>query len=144
MCTRSVTLVMSHSLWSFGLYSSPGSAVHDILQARILEWVAMPCSRGSSLPRDQTQVFCSSCIGGGFFTAEWPGKPIYTYINAYRYVRIFWKNVPVTLLFKALPLPSSCPQHGPTGLQYHLPTLWQQSVAAKKWARQNQTACVEV
>ena len=36
-----------------------------ILQARILEWVAMPSFRGSSLPRDWTQV---SCIAGGFFT----------------------------------------------------------------------------
>ena len=36
-----------------------------ILQARILEWVAMPSSRGSSQTRDQTQV---SCIAGGFFT----------------------------------------------------------------------------
>jgi len=36
-----------------------------VLQARILEWVAMPSSRGSSQPRDQTQV---PCIAGGFFT----------------------------------------------------------------------------
>ena len=36
-----------------------------ILQARILEWVAMPSSRGSSQARDRTQV---SCIAGGFFT----------------------------------------------------------------------------
>ena len=43
-----------------------------ILQARILEWVAMPSSRGSSHPRDQTQV---SCIAGGFFTIWAPGKP---------------------------------------------------------------------
>ena len=34
--------------------SSPDSSVHGILQARILEWVAMPSSRGSSQPRDQT------------------------------------------------------------------------------------------
>ena len=40
-------------------------AVHGILQARILEWVAFPFSRGSSQPRDQTQV---SHIAGGFFT----------------------------------------------------------------------------
>ena len=46
-------------------YSLPGSSVHEILQARILEWVAMPSSRGSSQPRDQTQV---SCIAGRFFT----------------------------------------------------------------------------
>ena len=36
----------------------PGSSVHGILQARILEWVAIPLSRGSSQPRDQTQVYC--------------------------------------------------------------------------------------
>ena len=47
--------------------SPPGSSVHRILQARILEWVAMPPSRGSSQPRDQTHI---SCIAGGFFTAE--------------------------------------------------------------------------
>ena len=40
--------------------------VYGILQARILEWVAFPFSRGSSQPRDQTQV---SCIAGGFFTS---------------------------------------------------------------------------
>ena len=41
-------------------------AVHGILQARILEWVAFPFSRGSFQPRDQTQV---SRIAGGFFTS---------------------------------------------------------------------------
>ena len=40
--------------------------VHEILQARILEWVAIPFSSGSSLPRDRTQV---SHIAGGFFTS---------------------------------------------------------------------------
>ena len=40
-----------------------GSCVHGILQARILEWVAMPSSRGSSRPKDQTQVSYISCIG---------------------------------------------------------------------------------
>jgi len=43
----------------------PGSSVLGILQARILEWVAMPSSIGSSESRDGTQVFC---ISGGFFT----------------------------------------------------------------------------
>ena len=42
-------------------YSPPGFPVHGILQARILEWVAISSSRGSSQPRDQTQV---SCIAG--------------------------------------------------------------------------------
>ena len=47
------------------LCSPPGSSVHGILQARILEWVAIPFSRRFSLPRDQTQF---SCIAGRFFT----------------------------------------------------------------------------
>ena len=47
--------------------SPPGSSVHGILQARILEWVAISSSRGSSQPRDRTQV---SCIAGRFFT-DW-------------------------------------------------------------------------
>ena len=45
--------------------SLPGSSVHGIFQARILEWVAIPFSRRSSQPRNQTQV---SCIAGRFFT----------------------------------------------------------------------------
>ena len=38
--------------------SSPSSSVYGIFQARILEWVAISASRGSSWPRDQTRVFC--------------------------------------------------------------------------------------
>ena len=52
--------------------SLPGSSVHGTLQARILEWVAIPLSRGSSRPRDRTWV---SCFAGGFFTAEPVGSP---------------------------------------------------------------------
>ena len=42
---------------------SPGSAVHRISQARILEWVVISSSRWSSWSRDQTHVSCISCIG---------------------------------------------------------------------------------
>ena len=56
--------VMFDSLWPHELYPI-SSSVHEILQARILEWVAMSFSRGSSRPRDQTQV---SCIVGRCFT----------------------------------------------------------------------------
>ena len=45
--------------------SPPGSFVHGILQARILEWIVMPSSRGSSRPSDGTQA---SRIAGVFFT----------------------------------------------------------------------------
>ena len=55
--------------------SLSGSSNHGILQARILEWVAMPSSRGSSRPRDRTCVSCSSCTAGRFFTAKPLGKP---------------------------------------------------------------------
>ena len=44
--------------------SLPGSSIHGILQARILYWVAISFSRGSSRPRDQTPV---SCTGGRHF-----------------------------------------------------------------------------
>ena len=54
--------------------SPPGSSVHGILQARRLEWAAMPSSRGSSWPNGQTHGSCSSCIAGRFFTAEPLGK----------------------------------------------------------------------
>ena len=56
--------------------SLPGSFVHGIFQVRILEQIAMPSSRGSSRPRDWTQVSCVFCITGSFFTAEPLGKPV--------------------------------------------------------------------
>ena len=50
------------TLWTVVYHASPSMG---ILQARILEWVAMPSSRGSSPPRNQIQV---SCTAGRFFT----------------------------------------------------------------------------
>ena len=52
--------------------SPSGSSVHGILQARILEWVAISFSRGSSRPRNWTWV---SCIAGRFFTDWAQGSP---------------------------------------------------------------------
>ena len=52
--------------------SWPGSSVHGVLQARILEWVSIPFSRGSFQSRDRTR---DSWIAGGFFTTDPPGKP---------------------------------------------------------------------
>ena len=53
--------------------SPQGSSVHGISQARILEWVAISFSRGSSQPRAEPM---SPVSAGGFFTTEAPGKPI--------------------------------------------------------------------
>ena len=72
-------LCVSHSVVSdssrphgLGARRPPGSSVHEILQARILEWVVIPFSRGSSWPRDRTQV---SCIAGRLLPSEPPWKP---------------------------------------------------------------------
>ena len=82
-----------------------GSSVHGILQARILKWVAMSSSRGSSPPRDQTHISHGSCTAGGFFTTESRGK--------------VWKLI-------LLPLPPQClhvvithssPGHSPSVLK---------------------------
>ena len=53
--------------------SPPGSSVHGILQARILEWVTMPSSRASYPLRDETASRVSPALAGGFFTtsASW-------------------------------------------------------------------------
>ena len=51
--------------------SPPGSSVREISQARMLEWVDNSFSRGSSHSRDRT---CISCLTGGFFITEPPGK----------------------------------------------------------------------
>ena len=56
---------LSHvQLWDSIGYSPPDFCVHRILQARILEWVAIPFFRRSSRTRDRTHVSCVSCIGG--------------------------------------------------------------------------------
>ena len=50
--------------------SPPGSSIHGILQARILEWVAISSSRGSSRPKDEILVSMSPALANGFFTTS--------------------------------------------------------------------------
>ena len=80
--------VLSH----FWLFVTPWTiaSVHGILQARILEWVAIPFSRGSSWPRDQT---CLSCINGVFFTAEPPGKSLGYICDYTTYIHMLIYNI---------------------------------------------------
>ena len=54
-------------------YSPPGSSVHGIFQARILDWIAISFSRGSSQPRGQTS---SAALAGGFLTTEPPRQHV--------------------------------------------------------------------
>ena len=78
----------------------PGSFVHGILQARILEWVAISSSRGSSQCRDQTHISCVSCT----FAAEPTGKPMRKHqrLPASNYSFHFQSSF---LLFKSQTLP---------------------------------------
>ena len=62
------------TLWDAMDYNPLDSSVHGILQAGILEWVAMHSSRGSSQPREWSHVFWVSCITDEFFTTEPLGK----------------------------------------------------------------------
>ena len=63
--------------------SLSGSSVHGILQARILEWVAIPFSKGSSWPKDQTQV---SCIAGRLFTIWTTRKALVFRLKTYKFL----------------------------------------------------------
>ena len=66
LCEVCVLVAQSYPTLCDPMYwRPPGSSVHGILQTRILEWVAIFFSRGSSWSKDQTQV---SCVAGGFFT----------------------------------------------------------------------------
>ena len=76
VCPYSFHTTRKWNCWSLShvqFFATPGS-IHGILQARIMEWVAIPFSKGSFQLRDQTQV---SCIAGRFF-AIWAtkGSPI--------------------------------------------------------------------
>ena len=83
--------------------SLPGSSVHGILQARILEWDAISYSRGPSQPRDRTNVPCVSLIGRQIlyyllFTTEPPWKPftdlLFIYLAAPGLICSMWDLVP--------------------------------------------------
>ena len=72
------------TLWDSMVFSPPGSSVHGIFQARLLEWVAIAFSRGSFQPRDHTHV---SCIAGRFFTV-W--TTIFTIIYTFAWLISLW------------------------------------------------------
>ena len=64
-------------------WNPPGSSVHGILQARILEWVAISSSRESSQPRDRTHVSCVSCIAEILYPLSHLGSPPRAMLNKY-------------------------------------------------------------
>ena len=62
------------------------SSVHGIFQARVLEWVAISFSRGSSQPRDQTRI---SCIAGRRFTV-WATREALSLLTKHQMFMVFW------------------------------------------------------
>ena len=68
-------------------WSPSGLTVHGILQANILEWVAIPSSRGSSQPRHRSQA---SCIADRFFTVWATREALYLYFNHLGYAYYVW------------------------------------------------------
>ena len=87
--------------------SPPGSSVHGILQARVLEWVTIPPSRGSSQPRNQTRISYVSCIGRQVLLLLVPlGKPIYIYICEYIYIYSY--KLPSLLSLPPIPPSHRC------------------------------------
>ena len=125
----SVTSVVSYSLQPYGLQSSR-LLCHGILQARILEWVAISFSRGSSGPRDQTRIsYVSPALAGGFFTINTIWESLGE-MNWYQRILDFWQQSPLhcyrdiwkiscLLLFKSSPTlcESDCMWCRPCGLQ---------------------------
>ena len=89
---------VSHSVisthWDLMDCSPPGSSAHGISQARILVWLAISFSRGSSPPMDQTQV---SCIAGRFFTVQATRKALLLYIH---YKKTYIKKLYKELFYK--------------------------------------------
>ena len=112
-----------------------GPSVHAILQARMLEWVAIPFSMGSSRSRDWTQGTWDSCIAGGFFTfwatREAQSKRIYcvaqgTLISICdkQYGKVIWKRIYVCV---SITKSHCCTSEKNTALQIKYTPIWKQT-----------------
>ena len=79
-------------------YSPWGSSVQGTFQPRILEWVAISSSRGSSPPRARTCIFCSSYNGRQILYPELPGKPV----NCFKVIILFNPQNGMRIVFYTL------------------------------------------
>ena len=94
-------------------YSPPGSSVHGILQAGILEWVAMPSSRGSSQPRIEPTSLMSPALAGGFFStgATWEAPVESMLLSCFSHVRL-------------CAIPQTAAHHAPSSLGFSRQKYW--------------------
>ena len=107
------------TLWDPVDCSPPGSPVHGISQARILEWVAISFSRGSSWPRDWTCVSCLSCSGRQIlhhwdtWEAHCQGSP-YSFFKCEQVIRwVFFNLTHLTTIY--LKVIDTLPSVSPSG-----------------------------
>ena len=77
-CLVTKSLQSCLTLWDPTGHSLPGLSVHGILQARILEWVAMPSSRGPTPPRDQPKSVKSPALAGSCWSLAIPRNLLIT------------------------------------------------------------------
>ena len=103
------------------LYDPMGYTVHGILQARILEWVVFPFSRGFSQSRDQTGV---SCIAGGFFTSWAMSKAHSQVVSLIRIPPIRTPNTKLSWGEKGLYLTSGIPTPGASTEKMSTHSVW--------------------
>ena len=88
LCAVCLVAKLCLTLYDLTDCSAPGSFVHGVLQAKILGWVAISFSRGSSRPREQTKSLASPALAKGFVTTPPPGKP-YAKLNVFKMKDIF-------------------------------------------------------
>ena len=129
-------------------YSSPGSSVHGFLQARIVEWVAIPFSRRSSWLRDQTQV---SCIAGILYhlSQEWnPWAPLKLasslgkyYIHNFDVTSFYFSAVKDFAILTTVHLPIQDPTVGSVSktelslwVSFYLAANWHKT-SGKRWGK---------
>ena len=93
--------------------SPPGSSIYGILQARTLEWVAMPSSRGSSQPRIEPTSLMSPALAGGFFSigATWEAPVDSMLLSCFSHVRL-------------CAIPQTAAHHAPSSLGFSRQEHW--------------------
>ena len=98
---RAIAMLLQQclTLWDPMDHSQPGSCVHGILQARILEWVAMPSSRGSSQPKGWSHISQFPALAGGFFTTSTIQE---VHIIMEYYSIIYYSNIYVMEYYSAI------------------------------------------
>ena len=131
-------------------YSPPGSYVHGILQARMLEWVAMTSSRGSSQPRDRTHISCLlhwqadslPLMPPGKFNQESPKRSVLFGINCWQSVHlnsVSWE-FPGSVSLPWVPIRSLAQGWSASGAEWHpqKTVYWEKRTSKKRKKYKNQ------